>query len=308
MALFKFKSKSSVLGLDIGSKVTKIAQLSFSSAGKPALNRCELIETGTLDPDFDSKMKSYIKSAKISDSMVAVSLEDPSMKIRKMEIPKMPDADLIEAIKWNFRDAVEGDIEGYVVSFSKISETAEGDGVKYELIGYAVKRDAVENLQLKVAAIGLQAFFIEPAVVTLASMLERSVGEDSGYVSGVHIGYSETLFYVIGKGVFVFSRPLIGINLEAQEKEPKTFNQKLAIEIQKSIDTFKVNFKMQDITQLYLSGGGVFLPDIQEYLSTNMGLKTERLNPFVKLDNTDTFQGVRPELFVQAIGLAYLTP
>ena len=100
----------------------------------------------------------------------------------------------------------------------------------------------------------------------------------------------------------------MGINLGVQEKEPKTFNQKLAIEIQKSIDTFKVNFKMQDITQLYLSGGGALLPDIKEYLTVNMGMKTELLNPFVTLDNTDAFQHFRPELFVQAIGLAYLTP
>lgn len=308
MAFLKFNQKKSILGLDIGSKMTKLAQLSFNVSGKPVLERCDLLETGRLDPDFESKLKAFIKSNKLGNSLVASAIEDPSMKIRKMELPKMPDADMIEAIKWNFRDAVDGEIEDFMISFSKISDSEDADGAKVTIMGYAIKKTSVEDYQQLITSVGLQAFFIEPAAVTLAAALERVHGDDGGFVAGVHIGFSETIFYVIGNGVFVFSRPLIGINLDGQIKEPKTFNQKLAIEIQKSIDTFKVNFKMQDINHLYVSGGGALVPDTLGYLTTNMGLKTELLNPFVVLENTTQFEGVQPTLFTLAVGLALLTP
>jgi len=142
----------------------------------------------------------------------------------------------------------------------------------------------------------------------LASTLERCHGDDDLYTAGVNIGQQYSVFYVIGKRIFVFSRPLTSINIEQYEKDKKGFNQKLAIEIQKSIDTFKVNFKMEEIHHLYLSGGGALIPEIDIYLNTNLGIKTELLNPFSTLSNVEAFEGIEPPLFAQAVGLAYLEP
>lgn len=303
-----FKRKKSVVGIDVGAKGTKVAQLQYQVSGKPSLERCDFIEIGIHDEEFEGKMKSYLKEAKIGGAMIASSIDDESMKIRKMDLPKMPDPDLIEAIKWNLRDIVDGDIEEFTVDFSRIAEIEEGENSKIELMAYAIKREAVNDYKIKLSSIGLHPFHIEPAAVTLASTLERCHGEDSGYIAGVNIGYSQTLFYVIGNGVFVFSRPLMGISLDTRLKEPDGFNQKLAIEIQKSIDTFKVNFKMQEIGSIFVSGGGALEGDIHEYLAANMGVEVSLLNPFLSLANTDAFEGVAAPLYTQAVGLAYLQP
>lgn len=308
MINLNFKRKKSVLGIDIGSRVTKVVQLSFSGTGKPALERCDVIQSGLLDEGFEGSMKSYISENKISNAMAASSFDDASMKIRKMELPKMPDLDLIEAIRWNLRDIVDGDVEDFTINFSRIKEDESMDEPKIMLLAYAVKKEAVREYQNKIESIGLHAFYIEPSAVTLASTLERCHGEDDTYIAGVDIGYQHALFFVIGNGVFVFSRPLVGISLESQEKEKENCNQKLAIEIQKSIDTFKVNFKMTDVKKIYLSGGGALLPGIKDYLRTNLGVQTDFLNPFLSLTNVEAFQEVPSALCAEAIGLAYLQP
>lgn len=306
--MFGKASKKSVLGLDIGSHATKIVQLGFTGDDRPTLTAASLIDTGYADEGFSGNMKSYITENRLNRAQVAVSIDHDSMKIRNMELPKMPEADTIEAIKWKIRDIVEGDIDEYAISFSKISESDNMENPVTEIVAYAVKKEAVQTLKFSLEKLGLVPFFIEPASVTLASTLERCYPDQDRFIAGLDIGWKQTLFYVVGKGVFTFSRPLRDINLEVQQKDPENFAKLVAIELQKSIDTFAVNFKMQHISQVYLSGGGALIPGLAEYLQTNMGLEVAQLNPFKSVNVQDDMEGVKPELFAQAVGLAYLQP
>lgn len=306
--MFGMPSKKSVLGIDIGSKATKIVQLAFTGTEKPTLAAASLIDTGFADEGFTGNLKTYLSEHKLHRSSVATSIDHDSMKIRNMEVPKMPHADMVEALKWKLRDVVEGDIDEYTVSYSKISESEGMDSPVVDVVAYAIRKEAVMALKVTLEKMGLLPFFIEPASVTLASTLERCHSDDDRFVAGLDIGWTQTLFYVVGRGVFTFSRPLRDINLELQQKDPENFAKQVAIELQKSIDTFAVNFKMQTISSVYLCGGGSLVPGLAEYLQTNMGLETALLNPFKSLNVKDDLGGARPELFAQAVGLAYLQP
>ncbi|HLD43982.1 MAG TPA: pilus assembly protein PilM [bacterium] len=305
--MLNLKKSKAVLGIDIGSKTTKFMQIVFTGTEKPIIQLCKLMPSGTADETFESNLKIFLRDNKIVTPLAACSIDDPSMKIRRMELPKMPEPDMIEAIKWNLRDLVEGDVDHFTVNYSIISENPKDETVPMEIVAYAIDKKVVDSYQLKISQIGFQPFFIEPASVTLASTLDRCHGADNAYVAGVDIGFKTTLFYVIGKRLFLFSRPMPEISLEAHQKEPETFNQKLALEIQKSIDTFKVNFKMEEIGTLYLSGGGALLPDLNKYLTMNLGITANTLNPFVTLNPAETLEpGIQPTLFAKAVGLAYL--
>lgn len=304
--LGKKKSKS-VIGLDIGAKATKVVQLNFVANNKPQLARCDLIPTGMMDEEFEGTIKTYLKDNKMTGSMVACSLDDPTLKIRKMTLPKMPEADLIEAIRWNFRDSVEGNIDDYAISYSRIDDKKDSDVEQFEIMAYTISKESVISYQTFIQGLGLHPFFIEPQAVTLASTLDRSFGDEDRFIAGVDLGYRHAIFYVVGRGVFLFSRPLIGISLEDKAKVGDSFNQKLAIEIQKSIDTFQVNFKLDQISNLFLSGGGAS-DELKEYLTTNLGLKTDLLNPFIALSETEGVDSSQMPLFAEAVGLAYLQP
>lgn len=302
------KNTKSILGIDIGTKKTKVVQLAFSGKSTPDLVTCELLDTGFADESFQVNMKTFLGDSKLRNAFAAVSFEDPSLIIRKFELPKMPELDLIEAIKWNLRDSVENEIENYTIQYSKIAEFEDGDVVKNELVVYAANRTAVADFKLRVEGLGLVLFMIEPAAVTLASALDRCRPDEENFHAGLDIGYNHTKFYVIGKRNFIFSRPIIGISYEQFEKQQEDFRQRLAIEVQKSIDTFQVNFKMQAIKSINVSGGGALIEDLSTYLQTNMGLETTNLNPFSTVDVGDKLGAMKPELFAQAVSLAYLQP
>lgn len=300
--------KKSTVGLDIGSKKTKVVQLAYTGRAQPDIVMCELLDTGTEDESFQSNMRAFLSDAKLKGSMTAMSFDHDSMVIRKFEFPKMPEPDLIEAIKWNLRDHVNSDVENFTIKYSKIADIEEGELVKSEIVVYAVDRNAVLERKLLVEQSGLVIYHIEPCTVTLASALDRCVPDEEGFHAGLDIGYQYTKFYVIGKRNFIFSRPIAGICYENYEKQPEDFHQRLAIEVQKSIDTFQVNFNMQQIQSLSLSGGGALIEDLATYLKTNMGLEAANLNPFSTVSVGDKLGALRPELFAQAVSLAYLQP
>jgi MSHA biogenesis protein MshI len=304
--MFELKGKKTVVGVDLGSRLTKIVRLNFAQA-RSQIDLCETIPTGLLDQDFDRQLREHLKRLRLAGAVVASSIDDPSMKIRKVEVPKMPDADLIEAVKWSLRDIVDDDVEKYFITHSLIREFEEGDAHKLDLVAYAIKKEAVAAYQNLLEKLGLSPVFIEPASVSLASTLERCLGTLDEYSAGVNIGYHQSLFVIIGKGIFVFSRPLPGIHLQAYETEPGSFFQKLALEIQKSLDTFRVNFKMEDVKSLHVSGGGALLEGLIDYLNTNLGLSTQQLNPLKGFAANQDFDMSQGPLFAQAVGLAHIT-
>lgn len=304
--MFKTKQKKSVLGIDIGSRATKIVQLKFSGHGKPQLDFCDVLNTGFFDEGFAANLRAYVRDADLKNSLAAVSFDHDSLVIRKIELPKMPLDELKEAVKWNLREYIDGDIEDFTVVSAFIGEKEAVEGEQNEYMGFAIKRNAVADFRFQIEQFGLSPIFIEPKDVSLASALDRCFPDEEHFLAGVDIGCDRPRFYVVGKRNFVFTRPLTAVRYDLFQKEPEDYRQKLAIELQKSIDTFQVNFDMQPLHSLHLSGGGALIPELPEYLQTNLGIKTLLLNPFETLSGTEHTGELRPELFPQAVSLAYL--
>lgn len=300
----KFGSKKDIIGLDVGSATTQVVRIGFSG-GKASLDLMASVDTGLADDSFSQIIKEFLGGIGVKGSLTAVCFDDPSMIIRKMELPKMPEPDFTEAIRWNLRDLVEADLSEYTVTHSLIEKTEDETPI-LKIVAYAVKKDTIMDFKSRIEGMGLAPHFVEPEAVALAATLDRCEGNSDDFVAGVDIGRSHSLFYVVGGRTFVFSRPMPGINMELFDKSPDEFPQKLAIEIQKSIDTFQVNFDMQPVQKVFLSGGGALVPDIDEYLKTNMGIEAYILNPLKNIENTEAFADQKPELFAKAISLAFI--
>lgn len=300
--------KKSVLGVDIGSKATKLVQLKFTGKGEPELGICELLNTGLADESFSANMQAYLSDAKLGSSLAAMSFDDESLVIRKFEFPKMPADELLEAIRWNFRDHIDEDLSLYTISYSEIDLKKTGDESINHYMAYAVKRQAVQDFQNKIVQIGLTPFMLEPRDVTLASALDRCMPDEEHFRAGVDVGYNTSKFYVIGRRSFAFTRYLPMVHYHSFEESADEFRKKLAIEIQKSIDTFQVNFQMEPIQSIHVSGAGALVPELTDYLQKNLGIETATLNPFASLQGVENFSEMKPELFAQAVSLAYLQP
>lgn len=309
MQLPFLKKKSSTIGLDIGSQAVKIIKLQHREGQPSRLVACGYIQIRPEDEAFTEAVTAYLKENKLSGSDTATVLDDSTMKIRKIELPHMPEADLREAVKFKMRDVMEGPTEDYAVQSSMLEEIGQQASKRYILVGYAVKKTAVSNLMATVSKLGLRPAFVEPSVVSLSASVQEVAASEEEWYAAIDLGATKSLMVVTGHGKFYFSRPLSGISLQIAQDPAGNFSQKLAAEIQHTLDTFSVTFRVEQITKLYLSGGGASIPDLPNYLTTNLGLHTEVLNPFTRLEvDGELAQSAlvteSPFLFPQAISLA----
>ena len=308
VALFPEKKKKSILGIDIGSRTTKIAQLKFSGRGSPDLVFCEMLNTGLLDEGFQANMKVFFRNSGFAGSLAALSFDHDSLVMKKFEMPKMPNEELIEALKWNLREYIDGDIETYTVQFSEIEKKESLDEIQREYMVYAVQRQAIQDFKHKIEQLNLSVILIEPKEVTLASALDRCCADPNHFLAGADISHQTCKFYVVGRRNFVFHRNLPMVKYDDFSSSPEEYRTKLAIELQKSIDIFQVNFKMEPLQGISLSGSGAVIENLCEYLQTNLGIQANLSNPFQTLNHVRSQGELRPELFVQAVSLAYIQP
>lgn len=310
MPLTLTKPKSTQLGLDIGSRSVKAVVVSSPNSPKPRLDFCGALEVRENDPKASEKIKAFISQNKLSGMDAAVAIDNPSLKIRKIELPKMPEADLREAVRFKMRDIMEGTVEEYVVRSSLLGESGNKNATRFLLVGYAIKKAGVQELIQRVTSYGLKPVFVEPSIVSIAAGIEQVYPSVDAWHAAIDLGIKKSLMTIIGNGKFYFSRPLAGIQYDPENPAgQEEYHQKLAAEIQNTLDTFAVTFQVEQINRILLSGAGAGIPGIAEYLTTNLGLATEVFDPFQGLEigpKVNPELAAKSYLFSQAVSLARL--
>jgi len=355
--MFDLKSVLSVfkgkrfIGCDMGASCVKFVQVDKTDKG------CKLVKTGIIKvPDIldegerSSQIQSFLHDKKFSTTgQVAINIENSTLLIRRMSVPKMPDRDMEIAIRWNFREFVEGSIDNYAVSYLPIKGFGDGDS-KVLLSATCVSRESVENLKTVAKDAGLRVAAIEPNASALLAIFNHTIRwkKDAVYVM-LDLGDSVSNFTVIGNGCLLFSRTLINLygrklrdnvekelrlNEEESEKALKDylladgkdkpesqaqadesalkmgdiisqFISQMVVEIQRSIDAFCIMYKRDKVDKIYLSGGGLCLPQIVERLADGLGVEVTIFNPFEKFLEAETARKmVSAPMYSVAAGLA----
>jgi type IV pilus assembly protein PilM len=212
-SITKFWKSNVYLGLDIGAYYLKVVQLEkvdhgFRLLKKNILNIRDLYGTSELNRNIQIFLN---KKGYTSSGSVSVNIEHPSLLIRRMDLPKMPARDLATAIKWNFREHVDGSIDDYSVSHTPLVGFESKS--KSPVCAFCISHDAVSKMQEMTKDIGLTVTSIEPNATALTAVFSNALQwqRDKYYVL-LDLGYSISNFIVIGNGALMFSRPLGNLN------------------------------------------------------------------------------------------------
>lgn len=312
------------LGVDVDGHTVRIVRLIHADGGG-----FRVASFGQLDIDLihanpieRQRFKLYLGQLGGKIERVAVNVEHPSLRVRRMTFAKMPERDLLEAIRWNFREHIEGPIEKYVVGFTVLDEGAEEGRVS--LMAYGLASEALEEQVKIMKLLGLKPVSIEPsASALLASFHANKLLDDGRRHVCIAFGDTMTLFSVMHGHSLLFCRPLPGcssdalqrlvmrnLNIDveharkaiqswiggAQDAAGDTdgvmrklqttvghFYSQLMIEIQRSIDAFCIMYGVDRVDAIHLCGGGVFYPGLVDHMRRTLGVETELFNAFAKL-------------------------
>ncbi len=312
------------LGIELDGHATRIVRLKKSPAGSYSVAAYGELDIDLAHANEAEKQRCRLALKQLGEGIqrAAVNIEHPSLRIRRMNFAKMPENDIIEAIKWNLREQIEGPMEKYVVGHTPLN-IEEGDE-RMSIVAYGVSSEAVDEYAKMVRSLGFRPIAVEPtATALLASMHANGILADNKRHVCVLFGDAATLFTVMKGSSLLFCRPLAGINNDAlsrlvmrnlnidaekaraaidrwMRKAPTAetvedelakrldttvghFFSQMVIEMQRSIDAFCIMYSVEHVDVIHLCGMGVLYPGVLEHVRKTLGVETRIFNPFAGL-------------------------
>lgn len=351
--MFNLLTKKSILGIDIGTGQIKIVELRKNkgrfdlknyAVRNIAIDTEEVIQTSSLnmlEGDVALKIKSLIKQAGITGKEAVMSISSFSVFSTLIEMPKMPEHELVKAIEFEARHyipvplkevhldwAIIGDKKSESVDDLKKRRVAE----KYEIILIALPNDLLKKYEEISLNIGVKLKVLELETSALTRSL---VGGDPNPTLLVDLGKRSTTSSIVEQGIVLLSKNLDmggneisrgisrALNISFERAEAMKRNMGLAGDSSlKNVISTTLDIIINEINQLLdiyfqkhqkkvekiiLAGGVSSLKGFEEYFQTKLNLPVEKGNPWRNVNYPKilepTLMSLSPILSV-AVGLA----
>ena len=315
-----FGKKDSLVGLDIGSRSVKVAEIVDTKSG-PKLKRFGMadipagtIEDGAIsDPDTAAEtIRQLFKSSNIKEANVAVSIGGYSVIVKKINVQTMPEKQLQETIHFEAEQYIPFDISDVNLDFQILGEN-ENNPNQMSVFLVAAKKEMVNDYINLVTLAGLTPCIIDVEAFALQNIFEANYDIQDENVALIDIGASKTSLNILKGSSSVFMRDValgcLQINqkimslldcsyeqaelLKFGEASDKMSAEELkqivaavvtdwCTEIRRALDFFYTNYPDDQIKRIILSGGGANLAEFRQLLASEASTVVETLNPLKK--------------------------
>jgi type IV pilus assembly protein PilM len=316
-----FGKKDSLVGLDIGSRSVKVAEITDSKNG-PKLKRFGMadIPAGAIgdgaisDPASAAEaIRQLFKSSNVKETNVAVSIGGYSVIVKKINVQTMPEEQLQETIHFEAEQYIPFDISDVNLDFQILGEN-ENNSSQMSVFLVAAKKEMVSDYINLVTLAGLTPCIIDVEAFALQNIFEANYDIEDENVALIDIGASKTSLNILKGNSSVFMRDVALGCLQVNQKimslldcshdqaelvkfgEPSDkmsageLNQIITsvvtdwcTEIRRALDFFYTNYPDDQIKRIILSGGGAHIADFRKLLATESSAQVETLNPFKKI-------------------------
>jgi len=313
-----FGKKDNLVGLDIGSRSIKAAQIVDSKRG-PILKHFGIvdiahgaIEEGTInDPESVAQsIQQLFKSYGIKSSNVAVSIGGYSVIVKKINVQTMAEEQLQETIHFEAEQYIPFDVSDVNLDFQILGEN-ETNPNQMNVFLVAAKKEMVNDYINLVNLAGLNPCIVDVEAFALQNAFESSYDIQDDNIALIDIGASKTSLNILKGSSSVFMRDVsLGcgqINQKIMSLIECTFEEAEQLkhegnpnrltpedlkgivssvvadwctEIRRALDFFYSTYPEDQIKRIILSGGGANISEFQQLLATEASAEVESINPF----------------------------
>ncbi len=299
------------VGIDIGTSSIKLIELQEKKA-KLEILKCAI--NPILGEDIKASLKDLLALSKPSARRVNISLSGPSVIVRYIEMPPMKKEELRSAIKFEGGKYIPFDINEAILDCAVLDKSPSGNANRVLLV--AARKDRVNTCMEIFKESGLDIANIDVDTVAILKAFQRlglQAKQDNIYAM-INIGARFSNMNIAAGAYPYFTRDLLwggsdittrvkeslGLNpdeAEALKRNPGERKTELAAvliptlekfisEIRMSFDYFETQFG-KNIERLYISGGGAYLFNMQDFLKENLGIEVILWNPFEGINVSD---------------------
>lgn len=341
-----FKTNNCV-GVDVGTASVKVVELERGSTG-PRLATYGLIELASdvvrnnsadMQKIVATAINEIAKQAQVQSKNAVSSLPGFSVFTSLIDLPKMTDKELSQAIKYEAKRYVPIPLDNMVLDWKVINvrdvTTKEGLGsTSMQVLLTAAPKALVDRYVGIFRGTTLKLVGLETEAFALARSL---IGNDRSPILVLDIGSAATDVIIVANGFPVLNRTLeaggkvltetIAQSLNVSLARAEQFKRDLGIkqhgqplppaiqsvlgritgEIQNTLKLYYGKPSSQPITKIVLTGGASQLSGLSEYLEGEIKIKTFVGNPWARITYPEALARILQEIgpnFAVAIGLA----
>jgi type IV pilus assembly protein PilM len=276
-----------------------------------------IVDGAVVEPEaLTATIKALLKQSGCKRKKVVTSISGHAVIVKKATFAQMDEEELRalihdEAGKYlPFDDMSEVDYDFQILGENPYNPS------QMEVLIVAAKKEIIEGYTEAIQAAGLIPVIMDVDSFALETMYEENYEfEENEVVVLINIGASITNLNAVKGGVSIFTRDFtlggnsvtealaanLGIPFEEAEKVKiegtgddaqarKAFREGLITyvdpicsEIERSVDYFRSTFGAETISKIFLSGGGALISDLASDLGRRLGIETEIINPFKKI-------------------------
>jgi len=313
-----FGKKPHLVGLDIGSRTIKAAEVVETKKGR-VLNNFNtidiepgIIEEGAIkDPEaVSAAIRELFKISKLKEQNVAISVGGYSVIVKKINVKTMTEDELHDTIHFEAEQYIPFDISDVNLDFQILGESEQNPN-QMSVILVAAKKEMVSEYVNLIQMAGLNACIIDVDAFALQNTEEENVAL-------IDIGASKTSLNLLKGNSSVFMRDVsLGCGQinekissfancsleEADEIKLSRQSDKVSVEdlkgivstvvtdwcseIKRALDFFYSSYPEDQIKRIILSGGGANIIEFRKLLAKETATAVEIINPFenVSVDN-----------------------
>jgi type IV pilus assembly protein PilM len=313
-----FGKKTYLVGLDIGSRTLKLAEVEDKKKGWN-LNRFGmidivpgLIEEGNIrNPEaVADSIRQLFKIHKIKENNVAISVGGYSTIVKNISVPTMEEEQLQETIHFEAEQYIPFDINDVRIDFQIIGEN-ETNPNQMNVLLVAAKKEMVNDYVNLVQLAGLNPCIIDVDAFALQNIYEINYHPEGENVALIDIGANKTTLNILKGNYSVFMRDvslgcqqinlkiisMTGCSIEEAEQlysneDTDNLSSKEVLEviatvasdwcteIRRALDFFYSTYPDDQIRRIILSGGGARIKKFRQLLAVETSSEVEIINPF----------------------------
>ncbi|MGD9042392.1 MAG: type IV pilus assembly protein PilM [Desulfobacterales bacterium] len=338
-----FSKKDNLVGLDIGSRSVKAAEIDESKQGRE-LKRFGIteiphgaVEDGTInDPEvLADAIRQLFKGYNIKERNVAISIGGYSVIVKKIAVQTMDEAQLQETIHFEAEQYIPFDISDVNLDFQILGEN-ETNPNQMNVFLVAAKKEMVDDYVNLANLAGLNPCIVDVEAFALQNTFEANYDTGNDNIALIDIGASKTSLNILKGNNSVFMRDVslgcMQINQkiislvdcsydEAEQLKYGEDTNRLSAddlngiisavvtdwctEIRRALDFFYSTYPDDQIKRIILSGGGANVEEFRKLLAVEASAEVESINPFKNIYvDDDRFD---PEFIKQVAPQAAIT-
>lgn len=326
-----------VWGIDIGASSVKAVRLEKTRKGMKLLDIG--IKELPMEEDFRQEniaaaLDELIPEKKRPKAVINFSGKAPL--IRYLTLPVMPKGELDEAVKWEAKKLVSLPFDEMVVDFTIAGGRKEQEIKRYELVLVVAEKETLKEQWTMMRKAGLEILAIDVNPLSILSAIRLNYPNDLiGNLIYIDIGAVKTDITILKDGVLRFTRRMemggdqitrrMGEELklsydqaeqlkrekgmageEAAQALIKNEVDRFIVEIQRSVDYYRAQFREGIFKKIILMGGGALLSGFSDYFGTYFDSDVEIDDPFAAIIGAESAPAIRTMAprFSTGIGLA----